>query len=107
MPRSWFRKSFALVVALCLSAAPAFGQISRDTPNLRTSPAIKEAFKPAVAVPSKSTVRVRASGKDVALGTVVAADGWVLTKFDQVREAAKITCKLKDGRELDAKLVGV
>src|SRR5437660_11259317 len=78
MPRSWFAKTFALAAVLCLWAGPAPAQLTRESANLRSGPAVKEAFKPVVAGPSKSTVRVRADGKDAALGTVVAADGWIL-----------------------------
>jgi serine protease Do len=109
MPRLWIAPRLAAItIVVFLGAAPAHAQFgSRDAQNVRSSPAIKAAFKPAVAAPSKSTVRVRADGKDVALGAVVAADGWVITKYDQVKEASAITCKFKDGSDLAAKLVGV
>jgi serine protease Do len=63
------------------------------------------AFDPVVAKPSVSTVRVRCDGKDVALGTVTGANGWILTKASQL--TGMTTCRLKDGRELPATLVGV
>jgi len=63
------------------------------------------AFREVVARPSQSAVRVQCDGKDAALGTVVAADGWVLTKASELK--GKTTVKLKDGRELEARVVGV
>jgi serine protease Do len=72
---------------------------------LRNAPQIVRAFRPVVAKPSASTVRVRADGKDVALGTVTGANGWIVTKASQL--SGTITCKLKDGREVPAAVVGV
>jgi serine protease Do len=43
-------------------------------------------------------------GKKAALGTVVGADGWVLTKASQLDD--KPVCQLKDGTELEAEVVG-
>src|SRR4051794_29331478 len=55
----------------------------KDVPAyLRTnSPGVFAAFRPVVAQPSQSTVRIRCGDKKepVALGTVVGADGWILT----------------------------
>jgi serine protease Do len=50
-------------------------------------------------------VRVKCNDKNVALGTVVGADGWILTKFSQLDGPA--VCMLKDGRQLAARLTGV
>src|SRR5262245_15950743 len=73
--------------------------------SLRGSPKVLAAFRQVVARPSDSTVRVKCDGKDAALGTVVRADGWILTKATELK--GKVTCQLKDGRLLDAKIVGV
>jgi serine protease Do len=72
---------------------------------LRTNPKFLQAFREVVAGPSEYTVRVRCDGKDTALGVIVGTDGWVLTKAFDIKGA--ITCRLKDGRELEAKVVGV
>jgi serine protease Do len=82
---------------------PACAQKGGDF--LKSSKQVVEAFRPVVARPSESTVRVRCDGKDAALGTVTGANGWILTKASMLK--GKITCKLKDGRELPAALVGV
>src|SRR5262245_49786736 len=78
----------------------------------KTSPRFLAPFREAVTRASQSTLRVQADGKDVALGVVVGADGWVLTKADDLVEEdrpalkGKTVCKLRDGRELEARLVG-
>jgi serine protease Do len=57
-----------------------------------------------VAEAARSTVRVLCDEKDAALGAVVGADGWVLTKASQLR--GRIVCHLSDGREFPARMVG-
>jgi serine protease Do len=63
------------------------------------------AFRAVVAKPGQSTVRLQCDGKDVALGTVVGPDGWVLTKASELKGPA--LCRLADGRQLEARVVGV
>jgi serine protease Do len=47
---------------------------------------------------------VYSGDKEAALGTIVSADGWILTKFSELK--GKITVKLADGKELEAELFG-
>jgi serine protease Do len=49
-------------------------------------------------------VKVLGDSRQVALGTIVDSDGWIVTKASELK--GKTTCKLKDGREFDARLVG-
>src|SRR4051812_38379590 len=61
-----------------------------DKPNsFRDNPRMLAAFREVVAQPSRSVVRVRADGRDVAMGTIVGADGWVLTKNSEIPEDVK------------------
>src|SRR5688572_14034247 len=92
------------VVALAALASLAQG-VYGQAPVLRRSPEMIAAFKEVVAGPSASTVRVTADGADAALGAIVGADGWVVTKASLLK--GKLACKLKDGRTLDAKYVGL
>jgi serine protease Do len=64
------------------------------------------AFRDVAGKARQSTVKVLCDGKDMALGTVVGADGWVLTKFSEVKDKTP-TCHLPDGRDVEAKVVGV
>jgi serine protease Do len=50
-------------------------------------------------------VRVQCDGKDVYLGTIVGADGWILTKAHDL--TGKIVCKLGDGRAFQARVIGI
>ena len=95
-----------LVLALLLiSTGPAFSQ----DPNLfRNGPKVLQAFRAIVAKPSESTVRVLVDGKQVALGTIVDPDGWIITKWSEIdAKRDKISVKLKDGTVYQAKIVGV
>jgi len=100
----------ALLLALAaglMGPAPAQAQWegSGSKPFLRSNPKFLDAFRSVVTQASRSTVRVQCDGEDVALGTIVGADGWILTKAGELK--AKIVCKLKDGRAFDARIVGV
>ncbi len=66
---------------------------------------VRSAFADVVARAGESTVRVDCDGERVALGTVVRADGWVVTKASQLQGDAQ--CRLSDGRTLPAEIVGV
>ncbi|MBI1918866.1 MAG: PDZ domain-containing protein [Planctomycetes bacterium] len=102
MKRSFF---IPFVIALlCLPPSPALAQ--RDELR-RSSPKVLAAFGDVVAKPGKSLVRIQCNDKDAALGTVVAADGWVLTKASLLPPGSKILCKLPGDRKLEAKVIGV
>lgn len=73
--------------------------------RLANGPHVLAAFREVVAPATQATVIVRCDGKDVAIGGIVGPDGWVLTKSSSLTGA--VTCRLADGRELDAHLVGV
>jgi serine protease Do len=98
----------AAVVAFAFLASGAIqAQPKLDTKSiLKSSPKVLALFQEVVAKPSESTVRVKCNGKDAALGAVVGAEGWILTKFTELSGTA-IVCRLKDGRELPATIVGV
>ena len=70
-----------------------------------TATQVKTAFRPVVAEASRCVVRVKCDGQDAALGTIVGPDGWILTKASELK--GKIVCRLRDQRELEARIVGV
>ena len=71
----------------------------------RNHPDVRTAFRDAMHDASRSTVRVLCDGVQSALGTVVRADGLILTKASEL--GTRIECYLADGRRLDARLVAV
>jgi serine protease Do len=107
--KKWFRAAvLCSAVGLTLAlATPTFGQRGKqpDVPPPRADPQFLAAFREATVEASKCTVRVLCDGKEAALGTVVGPDGWVLTKHSLL--SGKVSCKLKDGTTLEAKLVGI
>ncbi len=66
---------------------------------------VVSAFREVVADPAKSTVEILCNHEPVALGTVVAANGYILTKASDLD--GKIACKLHDDRRFEAELAGV
>ncbi|HEY3788673.1 MAG TPA: hypothetical protein VGL71_07450, partial [Urbifossiella sp.] len=65
----------AAMLLLSFSAAPAFAQPSGSAGSKLLAP-----FQPIVAKVNHSTVRIQCDDKDAVLGTVVSADGLILTK---------------------------
>ncbi|HET6575606.1 MAG TPA: trypsin-like peptidase domain-containing protein [Fimbriiglobus sp.] len=99
------RPSRLLTIASCVlfataGAAPAQSSFS-DTGKKK----LPRLFAEAVSAAADSTVRIFADKKEVALGTVVSADGYILTKGSEVRGGA-VACELRDGSAYDAELVG-
>ena len=66
---------------------------------------VRSAFRETVAAARPATVRILADERNTALGVIVGADGWIVTKASQLTGA--ITCQLADRRELKAQIVGV
>ena len=71
--------------------------------NQRNHASIRKSFRTVVAGALKSTVRIVADDKVVALGTIVDADGYILTKASQV--TGKVECQFSDGKRLSATVV--
>lgn len=92
------RPLVAAGVALVLTAGPASAQLDRGKDRL------PKLFAPAIATAAESTVKVLCDGRDTALGTVVSADGLILTKGSELHGAVTVT--LRDGSVFDARTVG-
>jgi S1-C subfamily serine protease len=96
--------TFAIFTAPSLVLAQRGGGLGREAPP-RTSPQFLKAFHGSVSEASQSTVRILCDDKEVALGTVVGADGWIVTKYSEL--TGKPVCKLGSGTKLDARIVGI
>jgi serine protease Do len=64
------------------------------------------AFAKVVKGPAQSVVRVMAGNQEVALGTVVSADGFILTKNSEIADEVELGVMLRDGRTLAAEVTG-
>lgn len=91
--------------ALLILAGSASAQFKFDPNDSRNNPVIVQAFRSIVTKPSESIVRILADGKEVAYGVVVEPDGYIITKYDEIRDRQKVIVKLRDGKELEAKFV--
>lgn len=87
----------AFILAAVASPAPA------RQPSLSSNPKLLAPFKEIVARANESTVRIRGDDKDIVLGTIVFADGYILTKASELRGALSV--RLADGSEYEAKTV--
>lgn len=98
----------AALLSILALAAPASAQRFRgpDKEQTKGGEAVKEAFRDALVAAGRGTVIVVCDGKEAALGTVVAADGWIVTKASEL--SGTIACLTGRGqKEMPAKLVGV
>lgn len=93
-----------LIAALGLLAILA-GPAAAEPISERSGPKLLTPFKPIVAAANAATVRILCDDKDAALGTIVGADGFILTKASELRGAVAV--KLGDGSLLDAEIVSV
>jgi serine protease Do len=82
-----------------------FGFVAEVRSQPTRSPQIVKLFREVVAPSAKSTVRVIVGDKEVALGVIVASDGWILTKHSELK-GLNIAVKMPDGQTLDAELFG-
>lgn len=98
--RAWGR----IATAVLLLASAAQAQEARFTGSwLDEASDLRSAFRDVVAAARQSTVRILIGDKPIALGAVVAADGWILSKGSDL-QGQELRCRLPDGRELAAKL---
>ena len=72
-------------------------------PYSKNHPSARGAFKSIAAPAGASTVAIYCDGKQVALGAVVDAAGYVVTKASEVAGAAQ--CRFRDGKSIPATLV--
>ena len=78
---------------------------SRSLQYSKSAPNFLSVFSPAVASTSPATVVITDGDRQTALGTIVDANGLILTKASELR--GNVTCEIDDGRKLSAKIVGV
>jgi serine protease Do len=100
----------ALVFVLTAEAAPLGAQRFVDPNATKSTMALREAFTDAARQAAKSTVRIRVQNPPdepsvAAYGTVITADGYILTKGSEVLDFKKVLVKLP-GKEVEAKIVG-
>jgi serine protease Do len=93
-----------LELVLALWAAIFVFPITATAQADRSHNRVLAAFRDVVSEASKSTVQVNCDGHKAALGAIVDANGFILTKASEIK--GKIECQLQDGRKLPAQIVG-
>ena len=115
--------SVAMVCSLALLIAPSANAQKRGSDsiatklmqrvNQRNNIRVLSAFEEVVDSSSKSTVEILRDNKRQAIGTIVDADGFILTKASQVDlvtlngEPAPLVCKLANNDQHEAKIVSI
>jgi serine protease Do len=103
-----------VLLAVCVSlygTTTAHAQRTRRAEREDSDVALKgdrrflAAFHDVVAGPSRSTVRILCDNQETILGTIVGADGWILTKASELK--GELTVRLPGGRERPARVVGI
>ena len=80
-------------------------QVWIPTSRFTSGPHVRYAFRDVVRDTIAKTVRVRSAGQDAALGGIVGADGWILTKASCLGD--QLSCQFSGGREIEARVVGI
>ena len=100
--------SMLFAMVFLVSAVQVFAQDSRDTSlhssKFKSGTIVRSAFRDVVKPASVSTVSVLADGKQVALGAVVDANGWIVTKASELK--GSIECRLSNGKRVNAIIKG-
>jgi serine protease Do len=95
-----------LLVTTTLGLLFAAGQaVAQPSADRGPAQQLLAPFRSVVAKANEATVRIKCNGKDAALGTIVFADGFVLTKASELR--GKVTVKLSEDTIVDADTVAV
>lgn len=88
------------------TASAQFYRVERPDAYLRDNTKMKALVKPILADATKAVVKILSDKKEVCLGTVVGQDGWIVTKYSELR-GDDLKVRFKDGREFSPKIVGV
>ena len=94
---------------LANSVVPAIRNIGASfagqTNLSKRSDSFVELFDPVVASVDDATIRIMSGKHQIALGTVVGSDGFILTKYSELR--GNVGCKLGDGTIVKADVYGI
>lgn len=88
------------VLVLCWSSMATSQDAALNGSRLTSGTDVRAAFTDVVSTARLATVRIFIEAEPVALGAVVDADGWILTKGSNLK--GDIRCRLVDGREFSA-----
>lgn len=94
--------SLAFTVALTV---PAFAQQSLETNFRTTGAAVTAVFEPQRAVIQVSSAVIYDGRKEIAYGTIITADGYILTKATEIEGVGKLDVRVNEASFKDAKVV--
>lgn len=95
-----------LLVVCCFLLSPVEVSAQRlEQDRLKSGKELRQAFSKFIKTPRQFTAQVLSGKKPVALGAIIEADGWVLTKASELD--ADVNVKLVDGKTYPANVVGI
>ncbi len=103
-----FRRTFTICVAFLLPLLfTDFLSAQRTSPTRigRNSTQMKQTLESLVDPIEKSICEIKDGKESVAMGTIVSANGLIVTKLSEIQEVENLTCKLADDQEKPAKIV--
>lgn len=108
-PRNHAAFATLLLLALLLGGVASPASAQRDRGDTRFAPDAKvlEAFEPVVREARASVAVMMADGEARALGTIVDAEGYLVSKASELIGKREIRAYLPDGRKVEAKIVGI
>lgn len=83
------------------------GNLRRPGSFEKENKEILEVYRPVAETGSRSTARILIGKKQIALATIISADGYLLTKASELGNKDTFSCQLNGGLEIDAKLLDV
>lgn len=96
-----FARLFLVAACLFLGVGSASAQ---QPPKDTGKKLLVKLFSETVAAANEATVRIKCDGLEKALGTIVSADGYILTKGSELR--GKLTCLFRDDSVHTAEYIG-
>lgn len=89
---------------ICWFAVPeSYSQERLNAARYKSGQTIRRAFRDLIKDPKRGIVEIYQKDKLVALGTVMSAEGEILTKASEVE--GEVSCELHDGRRFAAKVI--
>ncbi|MBM3838410.1 MAG: PDZ domain-containing protein [Verrucomicrobia bacterium] len=104
--RAFLLLSLTLLAQAATTPSPRVRPLTLPESRFKSGAMTLQAFAPAAAAARDSIVELIQNEKTVSLGTIIDANGLVLTKASEIKDG-KLTARFSDGREVESTVLGV